>query len=307
MLYETRDGKIQTSAVEYSVAYHCNLRCLACSHMSPFINKQFPQLKSFERDVSALSKVLHAKDIRLLGGEPLQNPEIVDYLRIARRSGIADVIMVTTNGLLLQSMKDEFWENVDFIWLSIYPGVSPTDKALERIKRRAEESNTRIDVDHTTHFRATLTTEPHPADWVTDMIFKTCQNAHRFHCHMIHEGRLFKCSCPPFLPEYLTKVGRNSYSAFDDAFDIHGATDLFSELWEFLVTNRTLDACQHCLGHVGKWVEHRQLTKEEVRSPKARHPQVTRASHLSKRKFAQESLFYVYRRAVEKLTGKRQW
>lgn len=307
MLYEIKDGKIQTRAVEYSVTYHCNLRCLACSHMSPFIDKQFPALESFERDVNALSQVLHAKDIRLLGGEPLQNPEIVDYLRIARRSGIADVIMVTSNGLLLHSMKDEFWENVDFVWLSLYPGVSPTEKALERIRKRAEESNTRLDIDRTTHFRTTLTTDPHPADWVTDMIFKTCQNAHRYHCHMIHEGRLFKCACPGFLPEYLSKVGKNTYSSSRDAFNIHDAEDLFSELRDFLFTKKTLDACQHCLGHVGKWVEHRQLTRGEVESPQTQHQPITRARHLNTRKFVQESVLYFYRRGMERLTGKGRW
>lgn len=307
MLYTIEDGKIQTRAVEYSVAYHCNLRCVACSHMSPFIEKAFPPLESFERDVNALTEVLHAKDIRLLGGEPLQNPEILEYLKIARRSGIADVIMVTTNGLLLPGMADEFWENVDFIWLSVYPGVSPTAKALERIKARAEESNTRLDLDPTTHFRATLTTEPHPADWITDMIFKTCQNAHRFHCHMIHEGRLFKCACPGFLPEYLARFGGEAYDSAVDAFDIHGAEDLAGELRDFLFTKKTMDACRHCLGHVGKWIPHRQLTRSELADPVAEHPSITRSQHMSGRKLLQESAGYLWRRSVERITGKGRW
>jgi hypothetical protein len=90
-------------------------------------------------------------------------------------------------------MKDEFWENVDFIWLSQYPGASPKDKMIEKFKAKAKESNTRFDVDPTFHFRTTITTEKHPHDWMTRMIYRTCESAHRFHCHMIHEGRLFKC------------------------------------------------------------------------------------------------------------------
>lgn len=307
MLYKIEDGKVRTKAVEYSVAYHCNLKCQACSHMSPFIDKQFPDLESFERDVRALSTALHANDIRLLGGEPLQNPEVVDYLKIARDSGIADQIMLTTNGLLLASMKDEFWENVDFIWLSLYPGVSPTEKALARIKAKAKESGTRLDIDKTTHFRATLVTEPHPKDAVTDMIFRTCGSAHRFHCHMIHEGRLFKCACPPFLPEYLSKMGMDGYDANVDAFHIHEADNLFEELRDFLLSPQTLEACKFCLGYVGKWLEHRQLTKDEITCPTDQHPPVTRKTHLSKRKFLQETAWYVYRRGREKLTGKPQW
>ena len=105
MLYAIKDEKIQTQAVEYSVAYHCNLKCSACSHMSPFISTKLPPLESFAKDVNALSTALHAKDIRLVGGEPLQHPEIVGFLKAARESGIADTIMVTTNGLLLHSRR----------------------------------------------------------------------------------------------------------------------------------------------------------------------------------------------------------
>lgn len=45
MLYEVRQGRIHTQAVEYSVAYHCNLRCVSCSHMSPFLRPQLPPIE----------------------------------------------------------------------------------------------------------------------------------------------------------------------------------------------------------------------------------------------------------------------
>src|SRR6185295_18367008 len=58
VLYTVKDGKIRAKAIEYSVYYHCNLKCSACSHMSPYISKKFPTLDSFERDLEALNKVL---------------------------------------------------------------------------------------------------------------------------------------------------------------------------------------------------------------------------------------------------------
>jgi cyclic pyranopterin phosphate synthase len=305
MLYEIKDGKIQTRALEYSVAYHCNLTCVACSHMSPHQSKHLSSLESFAADVTQLSPVLHARDIRLLGGEPLLNPDIVGFLKTARRSGIADTIMVTTNGLLLSGMKDEFWENVDFIWVSLYRGASPPPKALEKIKAKAKESNTRLDLDYTSHFRTTLVTEPHQAGWVTDMIFKTCGSAHRFHCHMIHEGRIYKCSCPAFLPEFLARMGKPAHSFVDDGLDIHNTANLFEDLKTFLFTPKTLKACNHCLGYVGKWQEHQMLSKEALANP-AVQP-VSRRTHLSKRKFLQETASYYYRRSIEKLTGRKMW
>lgn len=305
MLYEVRDGKVQTRAVEYSVAYHCNLKCAHCSHMAPFTSAKLPPLESFAMDVGRLSEALHAHDIRLVGGEPLLNPQIVEFLKIARASGIADTVMVTTNGLLLNSMKDEFWENVDFIWLSQYPGASPKDKMIERFRARAAESNTRFDVDPTFFFRATITTEAHPADWMTRMIYRTCESAHRFHCHMIHEGRLFKCACPPFMPEYLARMGRNGYDSSVDAFPIHQADDLLKELTAFLFSDRPLEACRNCLGYVGKWQKHRFLEKEVVQRPQ--DEPITRRTHLDTRRFVQASALYAVRRGREMVTGRGEW
>jgi hypothetical protein len=303
MLYEVKDGKILTQALEYSVAYHCNLKCSGCSHMSPFIDEKLPPLESFRRDVEALSGVLHAKDIRLLGGEPLLNPQINDYLKIARSSGVADQIMVTTNGLLLHKADDEFWENVDYMWMSIYPGAAPPEKMIEKYAKKAEEFGVRLDLDRTTHFRTTVTTEAHADDWVTDMIFKTCRSAHLFHCHMIYEGTLFKCACPPFMPEYLGRFGIE-FSPQNDGFDIHGASNLFEELRDFLFTRKTLDACRYCLGYVGSWQDHRQLSKQEIGEAEVR---VTRADNMSRRKLAQETIKYFGRRVGEALGGRGRW
>jgi hypothetical protein len=305
MLYQIRDGKIRTQAIEYSVAYHCNLKCSACSHMSPYVPKQLPTLESFVEDLTALSPVLHAKDIRLLGGEPLQHPQIVDFLKEARRSGIADTVMLTTNGLLLNSMKDEFWENVDFIWVSLYPGRSPTEKVLEHIKARAAESNTRLDLDPTDHFRASYVTEPHPMDWTTRMLFNTCGSAHRYHCHMLYEGKLFKCAMPPFLPDFLAAMGKDGYDPAVDAFDIHGSGNLFEELKAFLFSQEPLEACRWCVGYCGTREGHRQLDKATLANP-ANDPR-SRATHLDKRIFLKETVKYYGRRIKERVTGEPQW
>ena len=305
MVYELKNGKVITKAVEYSVSYHCNLRCSGCSHMSPYLKKSFPSLDSFVADIGKLSKGLHAGDIRLVGGEPLLNPEISAFIKAAKQSMIADTVMVTTNGLLLHRMNDEFWENVDFISVTLYPDAHTQEKHIELFKERAKESNTRLRLYPNPVFRTTIMTEPHAMDWITDMIFRTCKNAHRYHCHMIHEGRLYKCAVPPFMPEYMAKLGMNDYDPAVDSFDIHGDGDLFLRLRQFLFSSKTLEACRYCLGHVGKFQEHHQLSKEYVSSPKLQN--ISRKSHLDRYKFAKEAIRYYQRRIIEKLTEKQMW
>ena len=125
MLYKFKNGKVLTHNLEYSVSYHCNLRCAGCSHLSPFSQKKFPSLESFCDDIRKLSEGLHASEMRLLGGEPLLNPEISTYIKEAKESGIANAVSITTNGLLLHKMDDDFWENE--MWV-VLPYILATNR-----------------------------------------------------------------------------------------------------------------------------------------------------------------------------------
>jgi hypothetical protein len=100
-------------------------------------------------------------------------------------------------------------------------------------------------------------------------------------------------------------MGQSGYQAEGDGFDIHGATDLRMQLWEFLTDNKPLDACRYCLGHVGNGQAHHQLTIQEIRD--AQNQPITRKTDLSRMALTKESLKYFGRRATEVLTGKPRW
>jgi hypothetical protein len=305
MLYRLEFGKIRAQAVEFAAADHCNLRCAGCSHMSPFLNSMMHSEDQLARDMGRLASVMLAEEIRILGGEPLLNPRIVAILKAARTSGVARRVVLTTNGLLLHTMSEEFWANVDEVRLSLYPGARPTERLINQARERAQESGTRLTVSEYSSFRVTMVTEPHPSDAITTMIFRTCKNAHLFHCHLVREGWLYKCACPSYLGEFLGKSGQPSYRAEGDGFDIHAATNLREQLWEFLTDHRPLEACHHCLGYVGDQQAHHQLTLEDARD--ARAQPITRKTHLNKTTLARESLRYFSRRTAEALAGKNRW
>jgi cyclic pyranopterin phosphate synthase len=305
MLYRIEAGKIRTRGVEYAAADHCNLRCAGCSHMSPFLRPNMSTEDELARDLGRLATVMLADELRILGGEPLLNPRIVPILKAAKASGIARHLVLTTNGLLLGSMPHEFWENVDEVRLSLYPGARPSERTLERIGSLADEAGTYVNISGYPNFRVTMVTDPHPADKVTRMIFRTCENAHRSHCHMVHSGWLYKCACPPYLAEFLGKMDRSGYDAKVDGFEIHAPTDLRSELWKFLTNDSVPDACRYCLGWVGKRQKQHQLTAVDVKDPRSQP--ISRRSHLDKIRFVKESVKYFYRRAAEAATQHPKW
>jgi hypothetical protein len=100
-------------------------------------------------------------------------------------------------------------------------------------------------------------------------------------------------------------MGRGGYDPAVDALPIHETQDLLEGLSAFLVDERPLAACRYCLGYVGKKREHGQLQVRVQKDPSLEP--VTRATHLSRYRFAKEMLAYLGRRSIERMTGRRIW
>lgn len=94
-------NKLRRPAIEFNLTQHCNLRCAHCDHASSMLPKGFADLTSFTRDVEVLSTVLSAGEFKFVGGEPLLHPQLLDFLRVAKESQIADRLILVTNGVLL--------------------------------------------------------------------------------------------------------------------------------------------------------------------------------------------------------------
>src|ERR1700722_2740755 len=103
------DGVIQAPQLELNVVEHCNLSCRSCSHLSPVMPKRRIETGSLEHDLTVLGRYYHATWLKLVGGEPLLHPNVADLADEIRRSGVADGIYLTTNGVLLPRMGPEFW------------------------------------------------------------------------------------------------------------------------------------------------------------------------------------------------------
>lgn len=280
MLYPIRDGKIYTRRLEYSAAYRCNMRCADCLHLTPYTTTPLPSLSSFAADLERLSPVLHTPEFRLLGGEPLLNPDLAEMARMVRESGIADSIAVTTNGLLLHRMDEKVWQHVDILGVTLYPEAAPSAETMRQVTERARETGTALRVTARPQFRAVALTEPQPNDLTARLIFMACEAAHVCQYHIFSAGLFFKCALPLGLPEYLERMGRTGYEAARDGLDLYADGDLFTRLRQHLNDQTPLECCRYCLGYSGIDTPHRQLTRAELDDP-ALKP-MTRATHLSR-------------------------
>lgn len=89
--------------LEIHLADHCNINCVSCNHYSPLSEKSFLDFNSFETNINYLKGL--KLNFRLLGGEPLLNPQIESYIILLRKYFPKSKIEIITNGLLLQESK----------------------------------------------------------------------------------------------------------------------------------------------------------------------------------------------------------
>lgn len=89
--------------LEIHLADHCNINCKSCNHYSPLSGISFLDFKTFKSNISQLKGL--RLNFRLLGGEPLLNPNIENFIILLREYFANSKIEILTNGILLQEKK----------------------------------------------------------------------------------------------------------------------------------------------------------------------------------------------------------
>jgi len=257
ILFEQRNGKIQTSALEYNIVEHCNLKCANCDHASPLLPTTFIPVDTLKRDLDALEQVLHTAELKIIGGEPLLHPRLLDILAVARSTGIADSITVASNGMLLHRVGSEFWQAIDRLWLSLYPGVRIVT-SMETLETYAARFGFRLDVFRMNEFRHTLLYKEIDSGEAVRAVFHSCELPWLNYCHTLRNGRYFKCSPAPFAADRLHLVGIDYRDTLSDGVAIHNNPDLIGSLLAYLSSKEHLPACRFCLGSSGRWFAHTQ-------------------------------------------------
>ncbi len=248
--YYIKDGKIQNFTCEINLTLHCNLTCRACSHMSPIAPKYFLDPERLAGDLAMLSKFYHAEHIRLLGGEPLLHPRILDIIDIVLNSGITDCVRIVTNGMLLWKQEDIFWEKVHQVYVTSYPGKEMTMEQFQSCMEKAVEHNVDFQINPVRHFRECFSVHPNNDEDLLMRIYRTCLVIHLFRSHTLHEGHLYKCTAGIFLPMFLKNKDLTPSSL--DGIKIEDRPDFGKDLLAYLEDDTPPVSCKYCTGFVGR-------------------------------------------------------
>ena len=254
--------------VEVNIADHCNLNCQCCDHFSPIASETFLDIEQYEKDIERLAKLTNQKMARmtLLGGEPLLNEKVIDYIRITRKYLPDTNVEIYTNGLLLPkwgAYEDDrnIWKAVVKYDVSVNLTQYPIPLQLDKIIDKAKEYGVPVTFEKSTRKGARLWLLYEVGDLEKEEKCSTKnpldltgeQEKYRFigcfqfnKCIVLRDGKIYTCPIIPYSHFFNERFNQNLQVKEDCYIDIHKAQS-FEEIAEF-VTHRP-SFCDCCAVH----------------------------------------------------------
>lgn len=273
-------GRVRVEAFELHVTEHCNLRCAHCCNTSPYLPEKTLSPESIAQTLSTMAGVLHADVFKIMGGEPLLHPQISEVLRVVKQSGVADVVRLFTNGLLLSKMKDDFWRALDHLTVSSYASAPVRAEHMQQIEHKAREFDVVLNVKPVEYFSEVMHDVRRHDPAAVQETYDSCWLRHR--CLVARDGRFYICTRAAYLEDLHARV------ELRDPFPDPGARrladsvslddpELSSKLLALLNRREPLNSCSFCLGGDGPRERHTQLSRDDVKSGRLRRLPVVAA------------------------------
>jgi len=264
----TADGRLAIDGCEITVAQHCNLACRSCTHLAPVLPVGHVDPDQLRGDLAILAKFVRANHVRLMGGEPLLHPKLIDVMEATLRSGLSPRLRVNTNGLDLHRMPEAFWERVHEVRIAIYPGVRIPRPHLEHAIELALRHRVDLRLMYYDDFRESYSELGTGDDRLVRRIYGTCQVAHRWRCYNVFEGHFYKCALAVFIPRV---IQHESLVPFEqEGLRIVDSPSFRRELDAYLASPVPLRSCRFCLASVGKRFAHQQVRRPAWRDAQRR-------------------------------------
>lgn len=227
--------------LEFHVADHCNLNCKNCSMFSGLVEgKVFADYDKTRNGLLKLKTFFdHVKVFRIIGGEPLLNDRLSDYIDLVRLLYPFTDIRVITNGILVRSMKPTLIESLKNNKVSfIVTGYPALENSYDEIADFLRKNEIRHVVGPTIYKFQKIYNKEGNSD--TEKAFFQCN--WKGTCANIKENRIATCFVPFVLP-YFT----NNFKLMpvkDDTIDLYEEGLSTEKIHSRL--SMPMDACRYC-------------------------------------------------------------
>jgi len=237
---------------EISLADHCNFSCQMCDHFSQLAKPHLLDIESFERDMKRLSQLTNGKikAISLLGGEPLLNDNILNFVKIARKYFPQGGLGIITNGIKLLKFNSEQEENFYNILkknncrltVTIYPIKINHDT----IVKKAEKYGIKLKMSSEVHSNTTerKISFKNTFDLSGSSPIHRALECFKFnYCRCLKRGKIYACNTPSNIDIFNEYFGKSLSVSNEDYIDIFKVNS-FQEIAEFCA--KPSPFCRYC-------------------------------------------------------------
>lgn len=229
---------------EVHIIDSCNLNCSGCDHFSPLAEKNSVyDLTKYELDLKRIYKLFgeDCKQLHIMGGEPLTNPNINQYLDISRKCLPNASLQLITNATLIKNMPEEFFESCKRNKIEICVSTYPINIDYDELYKFVKEKGVMIE---TFNVRTTNNVWKNMGLSKTELLdykktFLECKYANN--CCNLRDGVLYFCPHAAYIPIF-NKFFSEDYDNSNTGIDIYTHSKI--EILDFLRTPNKF--CQYC-------------------------------------------------------------
>lgn len=231
-----------------NILNHCNLRCKGCDHFACIAEPYLVSYEAIEKEIIRISEITkgHITKIGIMGGEPLLHPELLKILACVRAYFPNTILRLTSNGILMNQQKQEFWdvcrENKIVLVVTKYP-LKTDYKKMEEIARK---NNVQFEYYQGTGGDAIKTSckktiNPKGDNNPVESFYK-CDVAN--YGNFLMEGKMYCCPFVGSAHIFNEKFGDVLEVTEEDYIDIYSPDITYDNLLEF--SARAHQFCRYC-------------------------------------------------------------
>lgn len=251
---------------EIMVTQACNISCAGCTNYSDLSHKGFLTWAQGCNQILPWVDRVRITDFGLIGGEPLLNPEIRQWIAGTRQLLPNAQIRFTTNGILLKKnldildlcqdtgnivfkitkhINDTNLENLIQVIFSKFKWTPVTEFGIHRWRTK---NNLRLQINTPNIFVKTFignyeNMRPHNSDPAA--AFEICCQQN---CPLLYQGKLYKCSTTALLPDVLKRFDNPNYTEWQTYLNTGLSPDCSSTDLDAFIQNfgKPHSMCSQC-------------------------------------------------------------
>jgi len=211
------DSRVVFPVLEFHVAFGCNMTCESCAHYSNHAHAGNVAASELERQIALWNGKIVPRSLRLLGGEPTLNKNLLDLIRIARQGWptpgdggpVETQLELITNGLRLERFPELpalLAETNCLLVVSLHHDAPDYKRALEPTRTLVKGWQAAHDIRVNWRRSYQKWTRRYHGYGSAMMPFadgdqrQSWTNCPAKHCVQLFEGKLWKCPALAYLP-----------------------------------------------------------------------------------------------------------